>query len=124
MKIIADINISVAIVNGLRALGHDVERADAFLPPTATDLEIASLAERIKAAVLTRDQDFSTLLAMLQASAPSLLNLRHERTNSGFLIHLLDTVITRHDVELRRGAIITVDERGVRVHRLPIGSGE
>ena len=75
MKVIADINIATSIVEGLRSLGHDVERCDVFIPATAPDVVIAALAARLGAAILTRDQDFSTLLAMSQASAPSLINL-------------------------------------------------
>lgn len=45
MKIIADINIGVSIVVGLRGCGHDIDRADVFLPATAADAEIAALAE-------------------------------------------------------------------------------
>jgi uncharacterized protein (DUF433 family) len=41
VKFIGDINISPRVVAELRARGHDVVRADAFLPPTAADPEIA-----------------------------------------------------------------------------------
>ncbi|MBI3185846.1 MAG: DUF5615 family PIN-like protein [Myxococcales bacterium] len=122
MKIVADINISAAIVAGLRSLGHDIERADAFLPPTATDTEIAAVAAQLAGIIVTRDQDFSMLLALSEASAPSVINLRHARTDPEFLINVLDRAIRRHAAGLATGAIVTVDERGVRVHLLPIGS--
>lgn len=122
MKIIADINIGVSLVVGLRGLGHDIDRADVFLRATAADAEIAALAARMGAVVLTRDQDFSTLLAMSQANAPSVINLRHVSVDAHRLIRILDSVIRRHDADLIRGAIVTVDERGVRTHLLPVGS--
>lgn len=122
MKLIADINIGVSIVVGLRGLGHDIDQADVFVPATAADAEIAALAEKMGAVVLTRDQDFSTLLAMSQANAPSVINLRHISVDAQLLIRVLDSVIRRHDADLNRGAIVTVDERGVRTHLLPVGS--
>lgn len=121
MKVIADINISVRIVAALQGRGHDVVRADAYVPATATDAEIAELAANLGALVLTRDQDFAALLAMNRARAPSLINLRHSRTNSEFLVELLDGILRQHAEVLLGGAILTVDERGARVHRLPIG---
>ncbi|HVE81398.1 MAG TPA: DUF5615 family PIN-like protein [Myxococcales bacterium] len=122
MKVIADINISVRVVAALQERGHDIVRADAYVPPTATDAEIAELAATHGALVLTRDQDFAALLAMSRARAPSLINLRHQRTDAAFLVELLDGILRRHTDVLLAGAILTVDERGVRVHGLPIGS--
>jgi len=75
VKVIADINISVRIVAALQAHGHDVVRADAYVPATAPDAEIAELAASLGALVLTRDQDFAALLAMTRARAPSLYKL-------------------------------------------------
>ena len=105
----------------LQGRGHDVVRADTYVPATATDAEIAELAASLGALVLTRDQDFAALLAMTRARAPSLINLRHSRTNSEFLVQLLDGILRQHAGVLHGGAILTVDERGVRVHMLPIG---
>lgn len=122
MKVFADINVSVAIVAGLRALGHDATRVDEFLPATASDAEISSLARAEVAAVVTRDQDFAALLAMTGGTAPSIVNLRHSRTDSEFLIRLLDEVLRTHDAELIAGAVVTIDDGGVRVHELPIGT--
>lgn len=122
MKVFADINVSVAIVAGLRALGHDVTRVDGFLPATATDAEISSLARAHQAAVLTRDQDFAALLAMTGGTAPSIVNLRHSRTDSEFLVRLLDEVLRAHDADLVAGAVVSIDDGGVRVHELPIGT--
>ena len=123
VKTIADINISIRIVAALRERGHDIVRVDAFLPPTASDAEIADLAARLGATILTRDQDFAALLAMSRANAPSLINLRHSRTDAAFLADLLDAILRQHGDLLLAGAILTVDERGVRAHLLPIGSG-
>ena len=86
MKILADINISVKVAAGLKAIGLDAVRVDAFLPANATDAKIAALALEQKACILTRDQDFPALLAITNAVAPSIINLRHSRTDSEFLV--------------------------------------
>jgi predicted nuclease of predicted toxin-antitoxin system len=44
MRLLADIHISPFTVAFLRTLGHDVVRADAMLPNTATDEEIVTAA--------------------------------------------------------------------------------
>lgn len=120
MKLFADINISTRVVAGLRALGHDIERMDRFLSPTADDTAIAAFVDREGGALITRDQDFSAILAMSGASGPSIVNLRHSRTDSPFLVGLLDAVLRSHEADLRAAAIVTIDDGGVRVHPLPI----
>jgi predicted nuclease of predicted toxin-antitoxin system len=82
VKFIADINISPKVVATLRASGHDVTRCDTFLPSTAEDHEIAALASKQGAAIITRDQDFAAILAMARASAPSIVNVRLVRTDA------------------------------------------
>jgi predicted nuclease of predicted toxin-antitoxin system len=122
VRVLADVNISVTLVRALLALGVNVERTTEHLPATATDVEIAALSVRLGAVLLTRDQDFATLLAMSGESAPSIINLRHRGTDARQLAPLLAEVVASRGDELSKGAIISMDERGVRVHRLPIGS--
>lgn len=122
MKVIADINVSPNVVAGLRSLGHDVQRVDAFLPATAADVEVAEVAARLGGAVLTRDLDFSAILAMSQAKAPSLINLRTSRTDAPSTVALVHLILSRHADDLAQGCIITADDGVIRVHRLPVGS--
>ena len=72
--------------------------------------------------MLTRDQDFAALLAMTGGTAPSIVNLRHSRTESEFLVRPLDEVLRAHEADLVAGVVLTIDDGGVRVHELPIGS--
>lgn len=123
MKFIADINISPKVVATLRARGHDVTRCDTFLPSTAEDHEIAALASKQGAAIITRDQDFAAILAMARASAPSIVNVRLVRTDAAFVAATLDAVLVAHAPAIAAGSVVTVEEGGVRIHRLPIGSG-
>ncbi|MBI4704685.1 MAG: DUF5615 family PIN-like protein [Deltaproteobacteria bacterium] len=121
MKLFADINVSVRVVAALRARGHDIVRVDSCLPPTASDIEIAAFARAQEGVIVSRDQDFSAIVALSGASGPSIVNLRHTRTEAAFLSELLDRALRLYEAHLAAGAIVTIDDRGVRVHALPIG---
>jgi predicted nuclease of predicted toxin-antitoxin system len=121
MKFFADINVSTHVVAGLAAHGHDVSRTDAFLPASAPDHDILAFVHGQGGALITRDQDFSALVALSGATAPSIVNLRHSRTDPAFLVGVLDHVLRSRRRDLEEGCIITVDDGGVRVHLLPVG---
>ena len=120
MRFFADINVSTRVVGGLRARGFDVVRVDRLLDPRADDATIAAFVRREGGVLLTRDQDFSAIVATSGASGPSLVNLRHSRTDAAFLVRLLEGVLRSQEGTLKAGAIVTVDDGGVRIHALPV----
>jgi len=121
VKLFADINISTHVVAELAARGHEIARMDRFLDPRAEDAEIASFVSRHHGVLITRDQDFPAILAMSGATSPTIINLRHSRTDVAFLVTLLDAVLRSHTEDITTGAVVTIDDGGVRVHLLPIG---
>lgn len=120
MKILADVNISPRVVTRLREEGFEAVRVGAAIAVTSSDAEILAEAARSGAVVLSRDQDFSALLAVTGASGPSLVNVRLSSVDQDFLGARIVEVIRVTVPDLIAGAIVTVDDAGVRVHRLPI----
>ncbi len=120
MRLLADLNISPRVVEHLRAIGHDVERVGQTLDARATDEQILSDASRRSAIVVTRDQDFSALIVTRGAVAPSLLNLRVSEVDAEAVARLIASVLRAVEQDLAAGAIVTVDDGGMRVRRLPV----
>jgi predicted nuclease of predicted toxin-antitoxin system len=121
VRLLADLNVAPRTVEFLRSLGHDVVRVAALLPATATDAEIVEAALRENRTILTQDLDFSALVALSGRSRPSVISLRLsslrvERVNER-LRELLPTLAA----EIESGAIVSVDDDGVRARSLPIG---
>lgn len=120
MTLLADVNISPRVVERLRGEGFHVVRVGDALDIRAPDEDILAEAARLGAVVVSRDQDFSAILSTTGAIGPSLINLRVSEVEPARLSSSIATVLRRLETELLSGAIVTVDDGGVRVHPLPV----
>jgi predicted nuclease of predicted toxin-antitoxin system len=120
VKILADVNVSRRVVEGLRQRGVNIVRIPELLDPRSPDDAIVELARSLNAVVLSHDQDFSALLALSGVRSPSLISLRVTNVEVLALVELLSTVIRETSPDLAAGAIVSIDDAGVRVHRLPV----
>ncbi|MBK6460844.1 MAG: DUF5615 family PIN-like protein [Myxococcales bacterium] len=121
MELLADVNVSARVVARLRAAGIHIVRVPEIMDARSTDVEIIAEAVRRGATVISHDQDFTTILAVSGATKPSLINVRVSHADSERLAGQLEAVVAKEADELRSGAIVTIDDGGVRVHRLPVG---
>ncbi len=121
MRRIADVNVSAQVVRRLQARGVDIVRVTELLDPRSPDVEIVAHARRLGAAVVTHDQDLTAILAVSRATGPSLINLRTSSVVVEFLAACIEAAIADARQDLLRGAIITVDDGGIRIRLLPIG---
>jgi len=121
VKLLTDVNVSGAVVERLRELGWDVVRATEHVPPESDDESVLALATKLGAILMTRDQDFPALLARSRAAQPSVLNIRCSTVDAVSLASLGARVLRVAGGGLPGGAIVTLDDGGARVHRLPLG---
>jgi predicted nuclease of predicted toxin-antitoxin system len=70
--------------------------------------------------VVTLDADFHTLLALSEASEPSVIRIRIEGLRAKATADLLKNVLALCCQELERGAAVTVQENRIRVRKLPL----
>jgi predicted nuclease of predicted toxin-antitoxin system len=122
MKLLADMGVSVRVVNWLRSGMHDVvhlrERGLQRLP----DLEIFKLAANEKRTILTFDLDFGEIVAESRDEIVSVILFRLHNTATTNVIARLTTVLPACATDLIDGAIVVVEEGRHRVRKLPIGS--
>ena len=88
--------------------------------PKAKDQVIMAWASQNKHIVFTHDLDFSRLLALTNAMAPSVLQLRAQNVLPEYLGKTVINVINQYKNELIKGAIVMMDERAHRVRVLPL----
>ena len=112
MRFLADMNLSPVTVATLAKDGIDIVRVSDLLPANVSDEVILDWARREGRAVITQDLDFSALLALGGYDRPSLVTLRLLETNPG--------VVPQIEAVLGQGCAVTVEDRTVRVRRLPI----
>lgn len=121
MKFLADVNVSRRVVARLREEGFDIVRIPEILDARTSDEDIIAEARRRGAVVISHDQDFTAILATTGATEPSLINIRVSEVEVESLARRIAAVLRFTGQDLEAGAIVTVDDRGVRIHRLPVG---
>jgi len=100
--------------------GWDVIRVSQMLSMESSDEEILDFARREGRFVVTQDLDFSTLLALGGHNQHSLIALRLAISDPETVTNRLLAVLPDLEEALRQGIAVTVDDRTVRVRKLPI----
>lgn len=122
MRFLADMGVSMRVVEWLRAAGHDVAHLSEEGLHRLPDGEIFAKAQRERRVVLTFDLDFGEILAVTRGKTPSVILFRLTNARSQHVIERLEAVLKRSSADLERGAIIAVEEWRHRVRRLPLGT--
>lgn len=86
----------------------------------AADFEIIELARNEGQVIVTLDADFHRLLAVSGAQTPSVIRIRQEGLRGPDVAVLIDQVISRVGGELEAGALVTVADGRIRLHKLPL----
>lgn len=73
--------------------------------------------------MFTHDLDFGTILALTRGNGPSVIQVRAHDVLPVHLEQVVVTAVRDHEMELEKGAIVTVDESRGKVRMLPIGRG-
>jgi predicted nuclease of predicted toxin-antitoxin system len=93
MKILIDMNLSPDLVEVLQNNGLDAVHWSEIGAGNAPDREIMAWAKSNDYVVLTHDLDFGTILAVTQASAPSVVQIRIQDLLSSEFTNLLLNVL-------------------------------
>ena len=120
LKFIADVHISPLTVSDLQQAGYHITRVTDFLPPTASDEEIITLAIDEGAIIVTQDLDFSALIAQGGVAKPSIVSLRLSKAKPHIVTRILQQVLPQIQTQLTEGVIVSVEETRLRIRKLPV----
>lgn len=123
MRFLVDNALSPALATSLRAAGHDAVHIRGYGMQRASDADVlhrAAIEDRI---VVSADTDFAAILALGDASRPSLNLFRSnaERRPSLQAFTILRN-LPRIEGQLEGGAVVTIEAARIRERSLPIGA--
>jgi len=122
MKLLLDQGLPRSAAALLRDRGIDTIYISEIGMSDAEDAEIIRRANEEERIVTTIDADFPALLALDEATSPSVIRIRIPRLRAQALTDLLLVVISECEEDLLQGAAVTVEPRRIRIRRLPLVS--
>jgi predicted nuclease of predicted toxin-antitoxin system len=122
--ILIDMNLSPDWVGWFDEHGRSALHWSAVGDPRATDREILAWVCENHRVLFTHDLDFGAVLASSSANCPSVIQLRASDVTPAAAGRLVLGALVSLEIELRQGALVTVDEDGRRVRILPLRASE
>lgn len=113
-RLLADESVDLAIVEALRAAGHDVTYVAEVLPG-APDGEVLAIAARQRRLLVTADKDFGELVFRRRQISAGVLLLRLAGATISEKQDIVTTCVGRHGSELsNRFSVQTVSTLRIR----------
>ena len=120
MKFLADMGISPVTVQFLREQGYDAVHLSDFRLHRLPDPEIIAKARKENRIILTHDLDFGLLMASSKSSLPSVVLFRLADMRPANVNLFMTHILQQHQEPLQEGALLSVNEKQIRVRSLPI----
>jgi len=104
----------------LREEGWDVLHTGDIGLHRASDSQLLEFARKEQRVIITLDSDFHAILALTNASAPSVIRIRLEGLKGPDLALLIKRVWPRIKFQIKKGAMVTITESGIRIRNIPV----
>lgn len=120
LSVVVDMNLSPEWVPFLDGNGVPAVHWSAVGDPRAADDAIMAWARAGGRVVFTHDLDFTTTLALTQATGPSVIQVRGRAVLPENIGSVVVDAIRRYEAELASGALVVADVTRARVRVLPL----
>lgn len=120
MRLLLDQGLPRSTVLELHKFNIDSVHVGDIGMATSTDADIINKALDDGRIVVTFDSDFHTILAANESLKPSVIRIRIEGLKSKDLSNIIQNVLLSASEEIKNGAAISVNDNGIRIHRLPL----
>ena len=113
-------NLSPSWVDRLARHGFEAVHWSTLGAATAPDVEILAWANEHWVVLVTNDLDFSAILAANAGASPSVVQIRTQDLLSDDVVSIVAHALKAHREDIERGALLSIDEAGMRVRMLPL----
>ena len=120
MKFLLDQGLPRSKVGHLEGMGLEAEHVGNLGLATASDETILAEGRDRGAVVVTLDSDFHALLALSNASSPSVIRIRIQGLKGDDAARIIRQVAEATERDLVAGAAITATNRRLALRRLPL----
>ena len=124
MKFLLDQGLPRSTLNHLQSMGLEAEHVGCLGLASASDKTILDEGRDRGSIVVTHDSDFHSLLALSNASSPSVIRIRIQGLKGGGIAHVIQQVVEATKSDLLAGAAVTVSEQRLALRRLPLIANE
>ena len=121
MRFLADMGVSIRVVEWLRNNGHGAKHLREEGLHRMPNGEIFTKAIHENRIIMTFDLDFGEIVALSKGSKTSVILFRLHNTRTSHVIRRLSTVLKDTAKALEEGAVVVVEESRHRVRGLPPG---
>ena len=122
ISILLDQGLPRSAASLLRDEGWDVLHTGDIGLSRSTDRQILEFARNEQRVIITLDSGFHTILALTNASTPSVIRIRLEGLRGPDLALLIKKIWPRVEPQVKKGAMVTVTESGIRIRNIPVFS--
>jgi predicted nuclease of predicted toxin-antitoxin system len=120
LSVLLDQGLPRSTAEHLRQAGIDAVHTGEISMATADDASILQRARQEGRLVVTLDADFHRLMALAGATQPSVIRIRIEGLRGDALARLIEHALQVWKDDLISGALVSVQDRGMRLRRLPL----
>ena len=120
MKFLLDQGLPRSTVEHLQNMGLEAAHVGSQGLARASDETILEEGRSRGAVVVTLDSDFHALLALSNASSPSVLRIRMQGLKGNDVARIIRQVVEAAERDLLAGAAITVTDRRLALRQLPL----
>jgi len=121
MRFLADMGVSIRVVEWLRNNGHDAKHLREEGLHRMPNGEIFTKAIHENRIIITFDLDFGEIVALSKGKKASVVIFRLHNTRTSHLLCRLSAVLNDSSKALEEGAVVVVEESRHRVRYLPPG---
>jgi predicted nuclease of predicted toxin-antitoxin system len=119
MKFLFDQSADFRLIPRLRQLGHDVQVISRNYPPSLPDTDVLEIARKEQRVLIVADRDFGELIFQQGLAHAGVIFFRLPGATLQTKIDQLNTVLTEHTDDLKRGEFLVVTPGQIRIAGRP-----